>query len=158
MDFKWGKIKVIISDFDGVMTDNRVLVDEMGKEAVFVNRADGQAIHMLRSMGMDLVILSTERNSVVKKRAEKLNVVCIHGISDKAAYLRQYCEQEKLSAQEIAYVGNDENDYEAMQLAGLKIVPSDAFEKVKGIADYVTETKGGYGVIREIAELMKKVR
>lgn len=156
MCFEWNSIKLIISDFDGVMTDNRVLVDETGREAVYVSRADGQAIHMLRSMGIDLVIISTETNGVVGRRAEKLKVKCIQSVSDKAECLRQYCRERNVSLQHVAYIGNDVNDLEAMRLAGIKIVPGDAYEEVKDIADYVTETKGGYGVVREVAEVIKR--
>ena len=139
----WNDIKLIVSDFDGVMTDNRVLLDETGKEAVYVSRADGQAIHMLRSMGIDVVIMSTETSGVVGKRAEKLKVKCIQSVSDKAKCLKKYC------------VENDINDYEAMQMAEVKIVPQDAYDVVKNIADYVTKAKGGYGVLREVADLLQ---
>lgn len=155
---KWNCIVLVVSDFDGVMTDNRVLVDEEGKEYVQVSRADGQAVHMLRSMGIDLIILSTETNGVVGKRAEKLKVKCLQSVSDKAACMREYCRKHSIPLQNTAYIGNDINDYEAMQAAGIKIVPQDAYSVVKDIADYVTEARGGYGVIRETAELLQKLR
>lgn len=152
----WSKIQLIVSDFDGVMTDNRVLVDENGKESVYVSRADGQAIHMLRSMGIELVIMSTETNGVVGKRAEKLKVACVQSVQDKAECLKQYCHEREIGLENIAYIGNDVNDYSAMLLAGIKIVPNDAYKVVKDIADIVTDTKGGYGVIRDIAEMIEK--
>lgn len=158
MHSNWEEILLIVSDFDGVMTDNRVLMDETGKEYVNVSRADGQAIHILRSLDIDLVIISTEVNGVVGKRAEKLKVECIQNVSNKAECLRKYCAERKISLQNVAYVGNDVNDYEAMQLVGVKIVPRDAYNAVKDIADYITETKGGYGVIREVADLLLKYR
>lgn len=152
----WENIKLIISDFDGVMTDNRVLIDENGKESVYVSRADGQGINILRSMEIELVIISTEINSVVEKRAEKLKVECIHGVKDKAACMKTYCQGKDIPLENVAYIGNDVNDYDAMLLAGIKIVPQDAYEDVKSIADYVTKAKGGYGVIREIAGIIKR--
>ena len=158
MDQKWNHIKLIVSDFDGVMTDNRVLVDENGKESVYVSRADGQGIHMLRSMGIELIIMSTETNGVVGKRAEKLNVECIQSIDDKAEYLKIYCNKRKIPLEEVIYVGNDINDYSAMCMAGIKIVPNDAYKIVKDIADVITKTKGGYGVIREIADIIESER
>lgn len=151
----WNDIKLIVSDFDGVMTDNRVLLDETGKEAVYVSRADGQAIHMLRSMGIDVVIMSTETSGVVGKRAEKLKVKCIQSVSDKAKCLKKYCVENGIFLKNIAYIGNDINDYEAMQMAEVKIVPQDAYDVVKNIADYVTKAKGGYGVLREVADLLQ---
>lgn len=154
----WNNIKLIISDFDGVMTDNRVMIDEMGQETVYVSRADGQAIHMLKDMGINLVIMSTEVNGVVGKRAEKLNVECIQSIKDKKSCLKKYCEERNISLDNVAYVGNDINDLGAMELACVKIVPNDAYEEVKQIADYVTDAKGGYGVIREIAGIIRQSR
>ena len=123
---KWKSVTLIISDFDGVMTDNRVLVDEDGKESVYVSRADGQAVHMLRKLNIELVIMSTETNGVVGKRAQKLGVECIQSVNDKASCLKQYCENRNVLLQNVAYIGNDINDYEAMKLAGVKIVPQDA--------------------------------
>lgn len=155
---KWNHITLLVSDFDGVMTDNRVLVDEEGKESVYVSRADGQAVHMLRSMGIDLIIMSTETNRVVQKRAAKLQVKCIQSVSHKAECLKNYCTENSIPLQSIAYIGNDINDYEAMRIAGLKIVPQDAYCAVKDIADYVTETKGGHGVIREVADVFYKFK
>lgn len=158
MASKWENIKLIVSDFDGVMTDNRVLLDEDGKEAVYVSRADGQAVHILRSLGIDLIILSTETNKVVERRAKKMGVEYIQSVFDKAECLRKYCEEKDILLHNIAYIGNDVNDYEAMQLVGMRIVPCDAYDVVKDIADYVTEAKGGYGVIREVAEIVSKIK
>lgn len=156
VSLNWDSIKLIISDFDGVMTDNRVQVDEMGKESVYVSRADGQSVNILRALGIDLVIISTEKNSVVEKRAKKLKVKCIHGVTNKAECLAAYCKERDISLRNVAYIGNDINDYDAMLLAAIKIVPNDAYEEVKSIADYVTEAKGGYGVVREVAGVIKK--
>ncbi len=158
MECIWNDIVLIVSDFDGVMTDNRVMIDETGKESVYVSRADGQGINILRAMGIELVILSTETNNVVKKRAEKLRVECIHGVKDKAEHLTAYCYKRNIELKNVAYIGNDVNDYNAMQLAGMKIVPCDAYEEVKHIADYVTTVKGGYGVVREVAGQIKSAR
>lgn len=154
----WKNIKIIFSDFDGVMTDNRVQLDETGRESVYVSRADGQGVNILRTLGIDLVIISTETNNVVEKRAGKLKVECVHGVENKAECMATYCRKRNVSLKDVAYIGNDINDYNAMQLAGIKIVPCDAYDEVKCIADYVTVTKGGYGVVREIAGLIKNAR
>jgi YrbI family 3-deoxy-D-manno-octulosonate 8-phosphate phosphatase len=109
-------------------------------------------------MGIELVILSTETNGVVGKRAEKLKVECIQSVSDKGERLKRYSDERNIPLEYIAYIGNDINDYEALKLAGIKIVPNDAYDVVKDIADCITETKGGYGVIREVAEKIKRSR
>lgn len=152
----WKDIKLIISDFDGVLTDNRVIVGEDGREYVCVSRADGQAVHILRDLGMDLVIMSTETNGVVGQRAKKMGVECIQAVTDKAECLQNYCKEKNILLSQIAYIGNDINDYEAMKLAAVKVVPQDAYEIVKNIADYVTEAKGGYGVVRELAAIIEE--
>ena len=130
MEREWSSIELIISDFDGVMTDHRVLVDEAGKESVFVSRADGQAVHLIRSMGIDVVIISLETNGVVGRRADKLKVKCIQSVSDKKECVKKYSEEYGILFKKIAYVGNDINDYAAMQLCGIKIVPNDAYVEV----------------------------
>lgn len=146
--------KVIISDFDGVMTDNRVIVTEDGKEAVWVSRADGMGVEMLRKEGIPVVIMSTETNPVVSARAKKLKVTVLQSLNDKEKALREYCRQRSIQLHDVMYVGNDVNDLPAMRIAGYKVVPNDAYKRVKEIADIVLKTKGGCGVIREIAELI----
>ncbi len=148
------QIDLIVFDFDGVMTDNRVLVDETGKESVWVNRSDGLGVRMLKDRGMNMIILSTEANPVVEVRAKKLGVKVIRSVKDKAETLIDYCRQEKFDFENVMYVGNDINDLPAMKLVGLKVVPADAYKEVKAIADIVLETRGGYGVVREIATMI----
>lgn len=115
-------------------------------------------IKILRALGVDLVIMSTEMNGVVKQRAEKLNVRCIQGIADKSECLKQYCDGNNILLENVAYIGNDMNDYEAMKMAGVGIAPNDAYKAVKDIAHYVTQAKGGQGVIREVCEMIEKDR
>ena len=88
-------VKLIVYDFDGVMTDNKVILSEDGLESVIVNRSDGLAVSRLKSCGIPQVILSTEKNKVVAKRAQKLGIPLIQGVSDKSESLRRYCRQNK---------------------------------------------------------------
>lgn len=148
-------IKLIVFDFDGVMTDNRVLVNEKGEEAVWVNRSDGLAVEMIRKMGIPMLILSTETNPIVSVRAKKLNLPVLQAVSNKKEALLDYCNSEKIDLTEVMYVGNDINDLPAMELVGYKVVPSDAYEEVKQISDIVLSSKGGGGVVRELADLIK---
>lgn len=152
---KVNKCRLIVFDFDGVMTDNRVLVSEDGKESVFCNRSDGIGVNVFRKAGYRMLILSTEANKIVKARADKLKIPVLYGIDDKKKALAQYCGKIKIKLSDVVFIGNDINDLEAMQSAGLKIAPRDARREILNIADYVTKTKGGYGVIREIADLIK---
>lgn len=145
----------IFYDFDGVMTDNRVLVDETGTEAVFCNRSDGLAVSKLKEAGYTQLILSTEVNSVVEQRAEKLKLPVIHGVSDKGVTLRSYMDEHKISKYNAIFIGNDLNDIPAFNLVGVKMCPSDAEEVVKSLPGMIIiNRKSGEGVIRELYRMM----
>ena len=145
-------IKLIVYDFDGVMTDNRALQFQDGTEAVLVSRADGWGVDQIREMGIPQLILSTEKNSVVAARGKKLNIEVIQGSGDKKADLVSYCERMQIDLSTVLYVGNDVNDLEAMKVVGFPVVPADAHPSVMAIARYVTHAKGGKGVIKELSE------
>ena len=148
------KIKLIVYDFDGVMTDNKVYVDQDGKETVQVNRGDGLGISEIKKLGIEQIIISTEKNPVVVKRAEKLGIGCMQGIENKKAALIDYCENNNFDLQNVAYVGNDINDQEVMEIAGTTYCPSDAHKSIQIVSDYILKTKGGDGVVREILDLI----
>ncbi|MCU0641447.1 MAG: HAD hydrolase family protein [Candidatus Margulisbacteria bacterium] len=143
-------IKVIIYDFDGVMTDNKVLVSSDGTESVFCNRSDGLAVSAIKKTGIHQCIISTEENKVVEKRAEKLGLPCIHGVSDKKTTMLDYLKKNNFGLNSVAYVGNDLNDLAAMKLAAIKIAPKDAAKEILVIADIIMKAKGGDGVIYEL--------
>jgi YrbI family 3-deoxy-D-manno-octulosonate 8-phosphate phosphatase len=136
------------------MTDNRVLVSEDGEESVFCNRSDGIGVNILRKSGYKMLILSTETNKVVEARADKLKLPVLYGVDNKKIALSQYCRKNKIKMSEVCYVGNDINDLEVMKIVGFPVCPADAYPEIKGISSYVTKTKGGYGVVRELAELI----
>ena len=148
------KIKLIVYDFDGVMTDNKVYVDQDGKETVQVNRGDGLGISEIKKLGIEQIIISTEKNPVVMKRAEKLNIECLQGIENKKSALINYCQKNDFELLNVAYVGNDINDKEVMEIAGTTYCPSDAHKSIQIITDYILKTKGGDGVVREILHLI----
>ena len=150
MDFS--KLKLIVLDFDGVLTNNKVLLNNKGEEFVSCSRADGIAFDALKVLKVQTIILSTEKNKVVSSRAKKLQVECIQGIENKKDKLMELIKKYKLDKDEILYVGNDINDISAMSLCELTFCPSDSHEAVKNIAKVVLRTKGGEGVIREILE------
>ena len=147
---KYVTIKLLVYDFDGVMTDNKVYVDQNGNEMVQVSRADGLGIAEIRKLGIQQIILSTETNPVVSARAEKLDLFCLQGIDNKAQALIDYCKNHHLGLSDVAYVGNDINDLEVMKLVGTTICPADAYVNIKEISQYILESKGGDGVAREI--------
>ena len=157
MNISIKNISLIVYDFDGVFTDNRVLVFEDGKEAVFCNRADGLAVEKIKKLGIPQIILSTEKNQVVKIRAKKLNIKVIHGIADKKAILVTYCRRRRYNLKKVVYIGNDVNDLRAMRLVGYPIAPQDANNKVKDIAKTIVQKKGGEGVVREFFENVLRI-
>ena len=148
------EINLLILDFDGVLTDNKVYVFEDGREAVVCHRGDGWGIRMLQSVGIEVIILSTETNAVVSARAEKLNVACIQDCQDKASAVQSIIDARSTSVDQIMYVGNDTNDIDAMQLVGHRVAPADAHPKIRAIATIVTDSFGGQGVVRELADLL----
>lgn len=155
--FKMEEIRLIVYDFDGVMTDNSVILSEDGKESVIVNRGDGLAISEIKKIGIEQIILSTEKNPVVVRRAEKLKIPVIHGTDNKAIALEQYCQDNKLDIKRVMYVGNDINDYEVMTKVGIRVCPNDAEQEVKDISDIIIKRNGGKGVIRELLNVILKL-
>lgn len=151
------QMKLLVYDFDGVMTDNKVNVNQSGKESVRVSRADGLAISEIKKLGIPQLIISTEKNEVVQRRAEKLSIPCLNGIDDKKDTLLLYLEENHIDLEKVAYIGNDTNDLDVMRLVGLPIAPSDAHESIKKISKIITTSKGGNGVIRELYDLLTKV-
>lgn len=145
-------IDLIVYDFDGVLTDNRVLLSQDGKESVFCNRSDGLTIGWLRRLNVRQIILSTEENPVVARRAQKLKIPAIHGVADKRSALTNYAAKHRLNLKKTVYIGNDLNDLEVMRVVGYPLAPQDAAAGIKKIARAVIPVKGGYGVVRELWE------
>ena len=148
------RIKLVVYDFDGVMTDNTVTVSEDGHESVSANRSDGLGIGMIRKLGVEQLILSTEINPVVKARADKIGIEAIHGVGDKGSALLELAAKHNVSLSDVLYVGNDTNDADAMALAGFKVAPGDAHPSILALADYITDAPGGHGVVRELADVL----
>ena len=148
------EINLLILDFDGVLTDNKVYVFEDGREAVVCHRGDGWGIRMLQSAGIEVIILSTETNAVVSARAEKLNVTCIQGCEDKASAVQSIIDTRSINPYQIMYAGNDTNDIDAMKLVGHRVAPADAHPQIRAIATIVTDSFGGQGVVRELVDLL----
>jgi len=144
------KICLFFYDFDGVLTDNRVLVGEDGRESVFCNRSDGLAIRRIREMGIQQLIISSEKNNIVSARAAKLGIPIIQGAENKKEALLEYCKNVSVNISETLYVGNDINDLEAMQIVGFPVCPNDAYPEIKKIAKLVIPVPGGGGVIRNL--------
>lgn len=147
------RLRAVVMDFDGVMTDNSALVLQSGEEAVIVNRSDGLAISRLRTeTEAALLVLSTETNPVVARRCEKLQLECLTGVADKRPALVQWLDDRGISASECLYIGNDLNDLSCMTLVGFAVAPNDAAPEVCAVADLVLASGGGRGAVRELVD------
>ena len=149
-------IKMIICDFDGVITDNRVWTDEKGKETVAASRSDSMRVRDLRERGIEVMILSSEPNPVVKARAEKMGVEAVHGIDipGKGEALKKLLSGKKVDASQVIYIGNDLNDLPCFEIAGWAVAVADAYPEALRAADYVLSRPGGHGAVRELCELV----
>jgi N-acylneuraminate cytidylyltransferase len=148
--------KIIFTDFDGCLTDDRVWLNQDGEEFVAANRKDGLAVKRLKNLGIQVVIASTETNKVVLARGNKMGVEVLQGLADKSESIDQYLKQKNLSWNEVWYVGNDVNDLGAIEKANLSISPADAVKKVRKSVDVILKTNGGYGILSEIASLLEQ--
>ncbi len=148
--------KILITDFDGCLTDDRVWLNQEGEEFVAANRKDGLAVKRLRNLGIEVVIASTETNKVVLARGNKMGVEVLQGLADKAEAIEQYLNQKNLSWNDVWYIGNDVNDLGAIERANFSICPADAVKKVRKSVGVVLKTNGGRGILSEIATELEK--
>lgn len=152
------EVDAVVTDFDGVHTDDRVLIGADGSEYVTTNRSDGLGVRLLRESGMPVLILSTEAHPVVSARAAKLRVEVLQGVGDKAAALTAWAEDRGIPLERIAYLGNDVNDLGCLGIVGWPIAVPDAAPEVIAAARVVLGTPGGYGAVRELADLVLAAR
>lgn len=155
--FELDDIDALVFDFDGVLTDNLVLVNQEGEEFVSCSRGDGLAFDVLNKIKKPVFILSTEKNSVVTTRGKKLKVPVIQGVKNKVTALKTLVETNNFNLENILYIGNDLNDYHAMNLCGYSVCPSDSHNKIKQVAKITLKAKGGAGVARELLEDVLKI-
>ena len=144
----------LVMDFDGVFTDNRVLVDETGREAVLCNRSDGLGLEQLRERRLPMLVLSKERNPVVQARCRKLKLECLQGIDDKRPALEAWCRERGLPLADVIYIGNDTNDLACFDAVGCAVAVADAHEDAIRAADLILARDGGRGALRELTDLL----
>jgi len=145
-------VDAVVTDFDGVHTDDTATVDEDGAESVRVSRADGMGVSLLRKAGVPVLILSSETNAVVLARARKLGVEVAHGVHDKATLLAVWIQRRGLDPARVAYVGNDVNDLTAMASVGWPVAVPNSPPAVLTAARVVLTHAGGAGAVREVAD------
>jgi D-sedoheptulose 7-phosphate isomerase len=148
------KVELIVFDFDGVFTNNKVYVNQDGVESVVCDRGDGLGIQMLKEAGIPMFILSTETNPVVSARANKLSIPVEFGCENKEVFLKDYFKRNNISRKNVIYVGNDLNDLNAMRLVAFSVAPADSHQEILHEATLVLKKPGGHGFVREFVEYL----
>ena len=153
---KLEKIKIVLTDNDGVLTDTGVYFSKNGEEFKRFSIRDGMGIERLRKYaGVETIIITGEESGSVRARAEKLKIKEYYlGVKKKEEVLSEIMRKNSVTPDEIAFVGDDSNDFEIMKLIGFKATPADGMSFIKEICDYVCDNKGGNGAFREVAELI----
>ena len=153
---KLQKIKIVITDNDGVLTDTGVYFSEKGEELKRYSIRDGMGVERLRKYaGIETIIITGEESGSVKARAKKLKIKEYYlGADNKADLLPLIIKKNNIKPENIAFIGDDSNDFQLMKLVGFKVTPANGMNFIKKIADYICENKGGNGAFRELAELI----
>jgi 3-deoxy-D-manno-octulosonate 8-phosphate phosphatase (KDO 8-P phosphatase) len=152
---KAARIKLLLLDVDGVLTDGRIIIDDRGVETKQFHVRDGQGISLLIRAGVDVGFITGRVSKIVQHRARELGVPLVYqGVADKRAAYIAIKRKTKRSDAEIAYVGDDFIDLPVLRQAGLAISVSDGWPELFSVVDYVTKQKGGRGAVREVAELI----
>lgn len=146
------QLELVVFDFDGVLTDNKVWVMQDGSEAVVCNRSDGLAFDFFRKRHLPTLILSTETNPVVTARAQKLQTEVFQAVHDKGSALKEYCERKGIDLGKVLFVGNDINDLSALSVVGFPVAVQDAHPLVLQKVKYILPVKGGEGAARSVVE------
>lgn len=153
---KLENIKIVLTDNDGVLTDTGVYFSKDGEEFKRFSIRDGMGVERLRKYAeVETIIITGEESGSVRARAEKLKIKEYYlGVKKKEELLPEIMRKNNVSSEEIAFIGDDSNDFELMKLVGFKATPADGMSFIKEIADYICENKGGNGAFREVAELI----
>ncbi len=148
-------IKMIIMDIDGTLTDGKIYIGSEGEVMKAFNVKDGLGIRKLLVNGIVPVIITGRKSKIAAYRAKELNITEVHqGISDKVSELKRVCEKYQLTLNEVAYIGDDENDLECIKLCGYSGCPADAVNDVKKVVNFISKLNGGEGAVREYIEYL----
>ncbi len=154
-------IKVLILDVDGTLTDGKIYMGENGEAFKAFNCHDAVALRKMPSLGIETIIITGRKSKIVENRAREMNISKVYqNISNKKEKLEEILEEKKLTFDNVAYIGDDENDYEAMINCSFKACPNDATNLIKNICDYISPNKCNEAAVREIldAKFIKKER
>lgn len=153
-------MKLLVMDVDGTLTDGKIYIGSKGEEFKSFNVKDGYAINeILHKNGIKTAIITGRESEIVNIRARELSIDYVYqNVSDKVETLKQIVELYGISIEEVAYIGDDLNDFEAMKKCGITGCPADAVDEIKKISDYVSKYNGGEGAVRDFIEWIIKQR
>jgi 3-deoxy-D-manno-octulosonate 8-phosphate phosphatase (KDO 8-P phosphatase) len=153
------KVKLLILDVDGVLTDGRIVIDDAGLESKQFDVRDGHGLKILMRFGIEVVLLTGRKSRVVEYRAADLGIAEVHqGILNKAEIFAGILKRREIAPEEAACVGDDVVDIPLLRRAGFSVAVADAVPEVRRIADYVTHHAGGRGAVREVCEVILKAQ
>jgi len=154
---KAAEIKLFILDVDGVLTDGRIVINDLGQEIKTFDAKDGYGLVRLIKAGIDVIIISGRKSRAVEYRAENLGIQEVYqGVNDKKTLYHDLLKQKGILKNQACCIGDDIPDIPMLRDAGLSVAVADAVKEVREMADYVTKKKGGNGAVREICELILK--
>jgi YrbI family 3-deoxy-D-manno-octulosonate 8-phosphate phosphatase len=154
---KTKKIKILLTDVDGVLTDGGMYYSNKGDVMKKFHARDGMAISLLKKNGIPTVIVTKEKTMIVKQWAKKMNIKKLYdGVVKKEQIIEKICREFKVKVEEIAFIGDDVNDVKLLKKVGLAVMPNDGIRQLRIICDYRCKARGGEGVLREIADLILK--
>ena len=152
---KYRKIKLVLTDVDGVLTDGGMYYSAKGEEFKKFNAIDGMAVELLRKQGIKTVFMTKENSQIAKQRGKKVQAAAVFvNIISKEKLLSKICQRFRVNPEEIAYIGDDVNDVKIMKLVGFSATPVNGLYQVKKIADYICKSRGGEGAFREFTDLI----
>ena len=152
---KLKKIKLLVMDIDGTLTDGAMYYTEDGKEFKRFSTRDGMGVNLLRKSGIETAIITSENSQIALNRAKKLKIEnCILGSRNKTKDFEDLLDKMGFTFEETAYIGDDVNDYHVMKLAGVSACPADSVDAIKSVANIICEKNGGHGAVREFSEMI----
>lgn len=152
---KCSRIKLVLTDVDGVLTDGGMYYTVDGDIMKKFHVRDGMGVTLLRKNNIDTIIVTKEKTKMVKQWARKMKVKKLYdGIIQKEVILDKICKEYNISPQEIAYIADDVNDLELLKKVGFAVTPNDGIKQAKKICDYVCKSRSGEGAFRELADLI----
>jgi len=152
------KIRLLVLDVDGVLTEGSIIYDNKGRELRIFNVKDGLGVFLLTQRGFPVVILTAKDSKIVKRRARDMGINDIFSGYPKEEVLDKIIKKYKVGLEEVAFIGDDLIDIEVAKRVGFSIAVNDAVEDLKKTVDFVTENKGGKGAVREVAEIILQAK